>query len=68
MIELIKETKVWRVESEETAVELIQEWKDKAVEGGYTVEKSGYVMKTKKSKGQIIEINFIVSIQISYEV
>lgn len=68
MIELIKETKVWRVESEEMAIELIQEWKDKATEGGYTVEKSGYVMKTKKSKGQIIEINFIVSIQISYEV
>lgn len=68
MIELIKETKVWRVENEESAVELIQEWKDKAIEGCYTVEKSGYVMKTKKSKGQIIEVNFVVSIQISYEV
>lgn len=68
MLELIKETKVWRVENEETAVELIQEWKDKATEGCYTVEKSGYVMKTKKSKGVITEVSFLVTVQISYEV
>lgn len=67
MLELIKETKVWRTESEEAALELINEWKEKAIDGGYTVEKSGYVTKVKKSKGEIIEINYVVTIQISYD-
>lgn len=68
MIELIKETKVWRVNSEETAIEMIQEYKDKAAEGGYTVTKSGYVVKTKKSKGEIVDMWMIVTIEFSYEV
>lgn len=68
MLELIKETKVWRTESEEAALDLINEWKEKAIDGGYTVEKSGYTMKTKKSKGEIIAVTFTVSITVSYEV
>ena len=49
--ELIKESKTWRVRSEKTAIEIINEWKDNAIDGGYTVKKSGYVIKQKKSKG-----------------
>ena len=43
--ELIKETKTWRVENEEDAIELINEWKENAIEKQYTVKKSGYVIK-----------------------
>lgn len=68
MLQLIKETKVWRTESEEAALELINEWKENALDGGYTVEKSGYVTKVKKSKGEIVEIYFITTIQISYDI
>lgn len=67
MRELLKETKVWRVNSEETAIEMIQEYKDGAAAGGYTVVKSGYVIKTKKSKGEIVDMWAQVEITFSYE-
>lgn len=66
--ELIKETKTWRVENEEDAIELINEWKENAIEKQYTVKKSGYVIKQKKSKGQVTEEFFLVTIEVSYEV
>ena len=67
-MELLKETKVWRVSTEDQAVNMIQEYKDKALDGGYTVTKSGYVVKTKKSKGEIVDMWMIVTIEFSYEV
>lgn len=66
MIELLKETKVWRVNSEDRAVAMINEEKEKA--GGYTITKSGYVIKTKKSKGEIVDSWCVVTIEYSYEV
>lgn len=68
MTELIKETKTWRVDNEETAVEMINEYKDKAITNGYTITKSGYVIKTKKSKGEIVDMYALVNITFSYEV
>lgn len=68
MTELIKETKTWRVDNEETAVEMINEYKDKAITNGYTITKSGYAIKTKKSKGEIIDMYALVNITFSYEV
>ena len=65
--ELIKETKTWRVENEEDAIELINEWKENAIEKQYTVKKSGYVIKQKKSKGQVIDEYFLVNVEVSYE-
>ena len=66
--ELIKETKTWRVENEEDAIELINEWKENAIEKQYTVKKSGYVIKQKKSKGQVVDEYFLVSVEVSYEI
>ena len=66
--ELIKETKTWRVENEEDAIELINDWKENAVDGGYVVKKSGYVIKQKKSKGEIISEYFLVNVEVSYEI
>ena len=68
MTELIKETKTWRVDNEETAVEMINEYKDKAITNGYTIAKSGYAIKTKKSKGEIVDMYALVNITFSYEV
>ena len=68
MTELIKETKTWRVDNEETAVEMINEYKDKAITDGYTSTKSGYAIKTKKSKGEIVDMYALVNITFSYEV
>lgn len=68
MIELIKETKTWRVNDEEAAIEMINEYKDKAASVGYTITKSGYTIKTKKQKGEIVDMYVLVSITFSYEV
>lgn len=68
MTELIKETKTWRVNDEEAAVEMINEYKDKAATNGYTITKSGYAIKTKKSKGEIVDMYALVNITFSYEV
>ena len=68
MTELIKETKTWRVDNEETAVEMINEYKDKAITDGYTITKSCYAIKTKKSKGEIVDMFALVNITFSYEV
>lgn len=65
-MELLKETRVYRTESENDAINFINREKENA--NGYTITKSGYVMKTKKSKGEISEFWFICTIEYSYEV
>ncbi len=65
-LQKIKETISWRVDSEEEAIELIENYKAKQFTDGYTVNKSGYVLKTKKSKGEIIDQYYIVYIQFDF--
>lgn len=67
-LQLTKETKHWRVDSEDEAVDMIAEYKDNATKGGYIVTKSGYKIKTKKSKGEIVDLWAEVEITFSYEV
>jgi hypothetical protein len=45
---------------------MINEEKEKASD--YTITKSGYVIKVKKSKGEIIDSWCVVTIEYSYEV
>lgn len=59
--QLLKTTDVWRVDTEEEAVDMIEEAKDRQIEGGYSLTKSSYVMKTKKSKGEIVDCWYICS-------
>ena len=66
MRQLLKTTDVYRVETEEDAMNLIQKFKDNQNVEGYTVTKSGYVLKTKKSKGEIIESWFIATVERSF--
>jgi hypothetical protein len=65
MVELLKETKVWRVSNEDDAIKMIEDYKN---QGGFTVTKGGYVIKTKKSKGEIVDMWCVVTIEFSYEV
>ena len=67
-LQLTKETKHCRVDSEDEAVDMIAEYKDNATKGGYIVTKSGYKIKTKKSKGEIVDLWAEVEITFSYEV
>ena len=52
---LMKTTDVFRVDDEEEAVKLIEEYKGNQLTEGYSLTKSGYVLKNKKSKGQIVD-------------
>jgi len=63
---LLKTTDVYRVDNEEEAVKMINEYKDNQASGGYSLTKSGYVLKTKKSKGEIVDSWAVVSVEKTY--
>ena len=63
MIMLMKTTEVYRVANEEEAVQMINNYKDRQLTEDYTLTKSGYVLKTKKSKGEIIDSWAVVTIE-----
>lgn len=65
-MQLIKRTEEYRVETEEEAIALIQKFKDNQARDGYEVTKSGYSMKTKKSKGEIISMWFVCNITMNF--
>lgn len=65
---ILRSTVVVKIPSEEQAIALIEELKQKQDEEGYTVTKSGYVLKVKKAKGEIIESWYVVTCQKDYEV
>lgn len=60
---LLKTTDVFRVADEEEAVRLIEEYKNNAAIDDYTLTKSGYVLKNKKSKGEIIDSWAIATVE-----
>ena len=60
---LMKTTDVYRVDNEEEAVQMINDFKDRALTEGYTLTKSGYTIKTKKSKGEVVDLWAVVSIE-----
>lgn len=67
MKQLLKTTDVWLVESEEEAMTMIEEAKEKQATEGYTVTKSGYTAKPKKSKGVVEYIEYKVTIEKTFE-
>ena len=60
---LLKTTEVYRVDTEDEAMNMIQDAKDGQLTQDYTVTKSGYVLKTKKSKGEIVDSWTVVTIE-----
>jgi hypothetical protein len=54
-MQLIKEVKTYRCETEAESDTLIQAAKDGQAEGGYEVMKTSAMLKTKKSKGEIVD-------------
>ena len=59
----MKNTEVHRVNNEEEAVQMIERYKNDQISEGYTLTKSGYVLKNKKSKGEIIDSWAIVTLE-----
>lgn len=60
---LLKTVDTFRVEDEEEAVRLIEEYKNNQATDNYSLTKSGYVLKNKKSKGEIIDSWAIVTVE-----
>ena len=67
MRQLLKTTDVWLTESEEDAINMVEEARDKQAEGGYTLTKGGYTAKPKKSKGEVLYIEYKVTIEKTFE-
>ena len=65
--QLLKTTDVWLTESEEEAMEMVQEAKDKQADEQYTLTKGGYTAKPKKSKGEVLYIEYKVTIEKTFE-
>ena len=63
---LLKTVDTFRVEDEEEAVRVIEEYKNNQIAEGYSLTKSGYVLKNKKSKGEIIDSWAVVTVERSF--
>lgn len=63
---ILKTTEEYRTDSEIEAKEAMERFRAEAREKGYHINKSGYAYKAKKSKGDIIDEAWIVSITKEY--
>lgn len=59
---LIKKTEEYVVDTEEQAIAAIQNFREEAEREGYVLGTSGYTLKTKKSKGEIIAEQYVVKV------
>ena len=65
--QLLKTTDVWLTDSEEEAITMVEDAKNKQGDGGYSLTKGGYTAKPKKSKGEILYIEYKVTIEKTFE-
>ena len=63
----LKTVDTFRVEDEEEAVQLIEEYKNNQRVDGYSLTKSSYALKNKKSKGEIIDSWAIVTVERTFD-
>ena len=59
---LIKKTEEYVVDTEEQAISAIQNFRDEASQNGYVLGASGYTLKEKKSKGEVIAEQYVVKV------
>ena len=67
---MTKKTEVYRVDTEEEAATIVDEYKARAVRDGFTVSKTKVDYKSKKDRktGEITDEWWIVEVTISYEI
>jgi len=59
---LLETTQKYRAESEDEAKRMMEAFREEAASKGYTIKKSGYEYKNKKSKGEIIDEGYLVTV------
>lgn len=62
----LKETIEYRVDTEDGAIRFIESERKGAEDKGYTVTKASYTLKQKKSKGEVVDQGYLVSITYEY--
>jgi hypothetical protein len=65
--QLLKTTDVWLTDDEEEAMSMVEDAKEKQAEGGYMLTKGSYTAKPKKSKGEILYIEYKVTIEKTFD-
>lgn len=65
-MQLIKKVETYRCENEAEAETLIADKKAQA--NGYEVTKSSITLKTKKSKGEIVDSFYIASVEMNFDI
>ena len=58
----IKQTEEYVVDTEDSAVKVIEHFRKDAAERNYLLGASGYTYKCKKAKGEIIDERYVVKI------
>lgn len=61
-MKLLKTTLEFRADTEQEAKDMMEDFRQEALTGGYSVAKCGYTYKEKKAKGEIIDSCYIVSV------
>lgn len=64
---LLEKTMKYRCESENEAKERMEEFRGEAKEKGFQIKKMGYEYKNKKSKGEIIDEAWVLSVTTSHD-
>ena len=59
---LTKVTETYTVDTEQEAMDMLEDAKNEQMSKGYVLQKSGYSVKQKKQKGEIVEEYFIVNL------
>ena len=59
---LIKQTDEYVVDTEEQAIKAIQDFREDATKKGYVLGASGYTLKEKKAKGEVIAVQYVVKV------
>ena len=67
---MTKKTEVYRVDTEHEATEIVEDYKARATNEGYTVVKTKVDYKSKKDRktGEIVDEWWMVEVTVSYEV
>lgn len=63
---LLKETFEFRTDTEADALRLIEEYRANANSKGYTVTKASYTRKDKKSKGEIVDTAYVITLTLTH--
>lgn len=64
---LMKKTETYRVETEDQAMKMIEDYRQSAREDIFEVKTAKYVKKEKKQKGEVIDSFFLVTIELVYD-